>query len=197
MNPNVDLYLSEAGKWREETEQLRRILLDCSLTEELKWGKPCYTYENTNIVVIQGFKEYCALLFFKGYMLKDPHDILKKTGKNTRVGRQFRFTSIQEIVENESNIKVYIHEAIEVEKSGLKVELNDNTELNMPDELQHKLDELPALKTAFKALTPGRQRGYIIYFSAPKQSGTRQNRVIKCIDRILNGRGLNDRDRAI
>ena len=193
MNPKVDVYLSKAKKWQEEMEKLRMIILDCQLTEELKWGKPCYAFQKSNIVIIQGFKEYCALLFFKGVLLNDPNGILKKTGENTQVGRQIRFTNVREIVEMEPILKAYIYEAIEVEKAGLKVNFKKNTELIIPEEFQNKLDEIPALKTAFDALTPGRQRAYIFYFSAPKQSKTRESRVEKSMKQILKGKGLNDR----
>lgn len=193
MNPKVDAYLSKAKIWQEETEKLRMIMLDCLLTEELKWGKPCYTFQESNVVVIQGFKAYCALLFFKGVLLNDPNDILKKTGENTRVGRQIRFNNVKEIIEMEPILKAYIYEAIEVEKAGLKVDLKDSTALLLPEELQKKLAETPALKAAFDALTPGRQRGYNLYFSAPKQSKTRESRIEKCMQQILNGKGLTDR----
>ncbi|MDR0271090.1 YdeI family protein [Paenibacillus sp.] len=192
MNPKVDAYLSRTILWQEEIEKLRSILLDCQLTEELKWGKPCYVSEGSNIVIIQGFKKYCALLFFKGYLLSDPHSILVKTGENTKVGRQIRFTDLKEIIEIEPILRAYIAEAIKVEKSGLKVEI-EHTEMDIPEELQDKLDENPALKAAFEALTPGRQRAYIFYFSAPKQSKTRESRVEKYIQQILDGKGLNDR----
>ena len=191
MNPKVDQYLSEAKKWQEEMGKLRRIILDCGLTEELKWGKPCYTFQKNNVVIIQGFKEYCALLFFKGALLNDPKSILIKPRENTQAGRQIRFTNAREIVEMEPVLKAYIYEAIEVEKAGLKVDFKKNTE-TIPEEFQKKLDEIPALKTAFEALTPGRQRAYILYFSAPKQSKTRESRVEKSIQQILNGKGLND-----
>jgi len=192
MNPKVDAYLSKAKIWQEETEKLRMIMLDCLLTEELKWGKPCYTFQESNVVVIQGFKAYCALLFFKGVLLNDPNDILKKTGENTRVGRQIRFNNVKEIIEIEPILKAYIYEAIEVEKAGLKVDLKDSTALLLPEELQKKLAETPALKAAFDALTPGRQRAYILHFSRPKQSKTRETRVENCMQQILNGQGLND-----
>jgi uncharacterized protein YdeI (YjbR/CyaY-like superfamily) len=193
MNPKVGLYLRKAKKWREELEILRRIMLDCQLTEELKWGKPCYTFEKSNIVVMLPLKEHCALLFCKGALLKDANNILIKPGENTQAGRQIRFTNLREIVETETILKAYLYEAIEVEKAGLKVNFKRITELTLPEELQNKLDESPALKTAFAALTPGRQRGYILYFSAPKQSKTRESRVEKCRQQILNGKGLNDR----
>jgi uncharacterized protein YdeI (YjbR/CyaY-like superfamily) len=168
------------------------IILDCQLTEELKWGWPCYTFQKSNIVLINGFKEYCALLFFKGALLNDANGILIKIGENTQAGRQIRFTNVREIVEMEPILKAYIYEAIEVEKAGLKVNFKKNTELIFPEEFQNKLDENPALKTAFDALTPGRQRAYNLYFSAPKQSKTRESRVEKCMQQILNGKGLND-----
>ena len=191
MNPKVDNYLGRARKWQDEMEKLRKIILDCGLTEELKWGKPCYLFQKSNIVLIQGFNEYCALLFFKGFLLNDPDGILVKTGENTRVGRQIRFTSVQEIVKLKTILKAYIYQAIEVEKAGLKVDIQINP-APIPEELQHKLKQLPALKTAFEALTPGRQRAYIFYFSAPKQSKTRESRIEKCMQQILHGRGLND-----
>jgi uncharacterized protein YdeI (YjbR/CyaY-like superfamily) len=192
MNPKVDEYLSKANKWQEEMEKLRMIILDCPLNEELKWGKPCYTFQKSNIVIIQGFKEYCALMFFKGALLNDPDKILKKTGENTQAGRQIRFNNVQEIVGMEPILKAYIYEAIEVEKAGLKVNFKKTSEFIMPEEFQRKLDEIPALKTAFDALTPGRQRAYILYFSAPKQSKTRESRIEKYMRQILNGKGLND-----
>ena len=192
MNPEVDVFLSKVKKWQEEFEKLRIIILDCGLTEELKWGKPCYTFQNSNIVIIQGFKDYCALLFFKGALLNDANGILNKIGEHTQAGRQIRFTNVPEIVLMATILKTYIYEAIEVEKAGLKVNFKKNTELIIPEELQSKLDEIPALKTAFNALTPGRQRAYIIYFSAPKQSKTRESRVKKYMQLILNGKGLND-----
>ncbi len=192
MNPKVDVFLSKAKKWQEEVEKLRMIILDCQLTEELKWGWPCYTFQKSNIVLINGFKEYCALLFFKGALLNDANGILIKIGENTQAGRQIRFTNVREIVEMEPILKAYIYEAIEVEKAGLKVNFKKNTELIFPEEFQNKLDENPVLKTAFDALTPGRQRAYNLYFSAPKQSKTRESRVEKCMEQILNGKGLND-----
>jgi uncharacterized protein YdeI (YjbR/CyaY-like superfamily) len=192
MNPKVDAYFSNAKKWRKELQKLRRILLDCQLTEELKWGKPCYAFEKRNMIVILSLKEHCVLLFFKGALLKDPNGILIKAGENTEAGRQMRFTDIREIVEMETVLKAYIHEAIEVEKAGLKVNFKKITGLKIPEEFQKKLDEIPALKTAFDALTPGRQRGYIFYFSAPKQCKTRESRVEKCMQQILDGKGLND-----
>jgi uncharacterized protein YdeI (YjbR/CyaY-like superfamily) len=192
MNPKVDGYLSKAKKWQEEFEKLRMIILDCQLTEELKWGVPCYTFQERNIVLIHGFKEYCALLFFKGALLKDAEGILITQTENVQAGRQIRFTNVREIVAMETVLKSTIHEAIEVEKAGLKVSFKKTTEFNIPEEFQNKLNEIPALKTAFDALTPGRQRAYILYFSAPKQSKTRESRVEKCMQQILNGKGLND-----
>ena len=189
MNPKVDGYLRRAKKWQQEMKKLRRISLDCGLTEELKWGKPCYTFQKSNIVIIQGFKEFCALLFTKGALLKDPKGILKKFG--WQAPRRIPFTNVREIVEMEPVLKAYIREAMEVEKAGLKVTLRKNPE-PIPEELQNKLDESPALKAAFEALTPGRQRGYILYFSRAKQSKTRESRVEKCMRQILNGKGLND-----
>src|SRR5216683_867035 len=192
MNPKVDFYFIKAKKWQEELEKLRMIVLDCGLTEDLKWGVPCYTFQKSNIVLIHVFKEYCALLFFKGALLNDANGILIQQTENTQAARQIRFTNVREIVEMATILKAYIHEAIEVEKAGLKVNFKKTTEFIIPEEFQNKLDEIPALKTAFDALTPGRQRGYILYFSAPKQSKTRKSRVKKCMQQILNGKGLND-----
>jgi uncharacterized protein YdeI (YjbR/CyaY-like superfamily) len=193
MNPKVDAYLSKAKKWQQEMTKLRMIILDCQLTEELKWGKPCYIYQKSNIVLIVGFKEYCALIFCKGALLKDASSILIKPGENTQAGRQIRFTNVREIVEMEPILRAYICEAIEAQKAGLEVNFKAITELIYPDELQKKLEENPRLKAAFEALTPGRQRAYNLYFSAPKQSKTRESRIEKCRQRILNGKGLNDR----
>ena len=192
MNPKVDIYLSRAKKWQDEIEKLRMILLDCHLTEELKWGVPCYTFQKRNIVLIHGFKEYCALLFFKGVLLKDAFGILIQQTENVQASRQIRFINIGEIVELEPILKGYIAEAIEIEKAGLEVNFKKKTEFIIPEEFQNKLDKIPTLQTAFEALTPGRQRAYILYFSAPKQSKTRESRVEKCIQQILNGKGLND-----
>ncbi len=192
MNPKVDEFLSKAKKWKEEYEKLRNIVLDCELTEEFKWMHPCYTFEKKNIVLIHGFKEYCALLFHKGALLQDAHGILIQQTENVQAARQIRFTNVQEIVEMETILKAYIYEAIEVEKAGLEVNFKKNTEFIIPEELQNKFDEIPALKTAFEALTPGRQRAYILYFSQPKQSKTRESRVEKYMQQILNGKGLND-----
>lgn len=192
MNSGVDAFLSKAQKWQEETEKLRMIILDCQLTEELKWGKPCYSFQKSNIVIIQGFKEYCALMFFKGALLNDASGILIKIGENTQAMRQIRFTSVREIIEMEPILKAYIYEAIEMEKAGLKVDFKKTSDYNIPKEFQNKLDEIPVLKTAFNALTPGRQRAYILYFSAPKQSTTRESRIEKYIPQILRGKGLNE-----
>ena len=187
MNPKVDEYLRKAKKWQKEMKKLRRISLDCGLTEELKWGKPCYTFQQSNIVIIQGFKEFCALLFCKGALLNDANGILKKFG--WQAARRIPFTNVREIVEVEPILKTYIYEA--KEKAGLKVTYKKNPE-PIPEELQKKLDEVPALKAAFAALTPGRQRGYILYFSGAKQSKTRESRIEKCMQQILKGKGLDD-----
>lgn len=192
MNPKVDEFLTKAKKWKEEYETLRKIVLDCELTEDFKWMNPCYTFEKKNIVLIHGFKEYCALLFPKGSLLQDSHGILIQQTENVQGARQIRFTNVQEIAEKEAVLKAYIYEAIEVEKAGLKVKAKKPEELIIPEELQHKFDEIPALKDAFTTLTPGRQRAYILHFSAAKQSKTRESRVEKCIPNILNGKGLND-----
>jgi uncharacterized protein YdeI (YjbR/CyaY-like superfamily) len=192
MNPKVDFYFRKAEKWQEELEKLRKIVLDCQLTEELKWGVPSYSFEKNNILLMHVFKEYCALLFFNGALLKDPKGILIQQTENTQAARQIRFSNVREIVEMEDIIKAYIYEAIEVEKAGLKVDFKKTTEFNIPEEFQNKLDEIPALKTAFNALTPGRQRAYLLYFSAPKQSKTREARIENSMPQILNGKGLND-----
>jgi uncharacterized protein YdeI (YjbR/CyaY-like superfamily) len=192
MNPKVDGYVRKNKKWQEELQALRRVILDCRLTEEVKWRVPCYTSENRNIVFLGAFKESCALSFVKGALLKDVRGILKKPGENTQSTRVIRFTDVYQIVELEPVLKAYIDEAIKVEKAGLKVKLKKITERKIPEELQTKLDEIPSLKTAFHALTPGRQRAYLLYFSAAKQSKTRESRVEKCIPRILNGKGLDD-----
>ena len=192
MNPKVDRFISEAEKWQEEFEKLRMIILDCQLTEEFKWGNPCYTFQNSNIVLIHGFKEYCAILFMKGALLNDANGLLIQQTENVWSGRQIRFTNVREIVDQEPILKAYIFEAIEVEKAGLKAPLRKTSDLIFPAEFQNKLDENTALKTAFDALTPGRQRAYYLHFSAPKQSQTRVSRVEKCIPQILNGKGLDD-----
>ena len=190
-NPKVDFYFKKANKWKEEFETLRTIVLGCPLAEELKWGHPCYTFQGSNIVLMHGFKEYCALLFFKGALLKDAKGILVQQTKNVQAGRQIRFTHVREIVKMKPVLKAYIDEAVEVEKAGLKVPFKKNPE-PVPEEFQKKLDEKPALKTAFAALTPGRQRAYILYFSAAKQSKTRESRVEKWMQQILNGKGLDE-----
>jgi uncharacterized protein YdeI (YjbR/CyaY-like superfamily) len=192
MNPKVDFFFSKTQKWQEEFKKLRTIILDCGLTEEMKWGVPCYTFQESNIVLVHGFKEYCAILFVKGALLKDAKGILIQQTENVQAGRQIRFTNVREIVKLEPILKAYIHEAIEVEKAGLKVKLKKTADYKIPKELQNKLDENLALKEAFYALTPGRQRGYIYYFSQPKLSKTRESRVEKYIDQILDGMGLND-----
>jgi len=191
-NPKVEFYFSKASKWQKEYEKLRLIMLDCGLTEELKWGCPCYTFEGNNVVLIHGFKEYCALLFFKGALLRDTKSILVQQTKNVQAARQIRFTYVGEIVRMKTTLKTYIQDAIKVEKAGLKVTLKKTSEFNIPVEFKKRLDEFPALKSAFKALTPGRQRAYIFYFSQPKQSKTRNSRIEKYIDPILIGKGLND-----
>ncbi|MED1171148.1 YdeI family protein [Bacillus inaquosorum] len=191
-NPKVDEFLNKATKWKEEYEKLRNICLDFELTEEFKWKHPCYTFNSKNIVLIHGFKEYCALLFHKGALIKDDHGILIQQTENVQAARQIRFTNVQEIVEMETILKAYIHEAIEVEKAGLEVDFKKDTEYKIPEELQSKFDEIPALKAAFEALTPGRQRAYILYFSQAKQSKTRESRIEKYMEKILNGKGLKD-----
>ncbi|MDB5024200.1 MAG: hypothetical protein JWP78_1955 [Mucilaginibacter sp.] len=192
MNPEVDFFFSKAKKWQQELEQLRMIVLDCGLTEELKWGVPCYTFQKGNLVLIHVFKEYCALLFFKGALLNDANGMLILQTENVQSARQIRFTNIREIVEMEPILKACIYQAIEVEKAGLKVDLKKTADFAVPEEFQSKLDRIPALKTAFEALTPGRQRGYLFYFSQPKQSKTRETRVEKCMQQILDGKGLDD-----
>ncbi len=192
MNPKVDFFFNKASQWQEEYAKLRTIILDCGLTEELKWGVPCYTFQDSNIVLIHGFKEYCALLFHKGALLKDPNGILIQQTENVQSARQIRFTTLQEILELEPILKAYIFEAIEAERAGLKVEFRKTTEFPMPEELINKLEEVPGLQDAFEALTPGRQRGYLLYFSAPKQSKTRESRIEKYTQHILNGKGLDD-----
>jgi uncharacterized protein YdeI (YjbR/CyaY-like superfamily) len=192
MNPKVDFYFNKAKNWQEEIRKLRTIALACGLTEELKWGCPCYTFQNANIVLIHVFKEYCAYLFFKGALLHDEKRILVQQTENVQSARQIRFTNPGEITRQEAILKAYIYEAIEVEKAGLKVALKKSTELKYPEEFQVKLEASTRLKTAFQALTPGRQRAYNLYFSAPKQSKTRSSRVEKCIPNILKGKGLND-----
>jgi uncharacterized protein YdeI (YjbR/CyaY-like superfamily) len=192
MNPKVDFFFAKATQWQKEYEKLRTIVISCGLTEELKWGQPCYTYQDSNIVLIHGFKEYCALLFMKGALLNDAKGILIQQTENVQSARQIRFTNVREIVKMEPVLKAYIYEAIEVEKAGLKVDLKKASEFSVPEEFQNKLDKTPALKKAFYALTPGRQRGYLLYFSQPKQSKTRESRIEKSIPQILEGKGLND-----
>lgn len=192
MNPQVDEHIRNLKKWQEEIEMLRATVLDCLLTEEYKWRQPCYTFQNKIILIISGFKEYCALNFFKGGLLQDEKKIMVKPGENTQAGRQIRFTNTKEIIKLEPVLKAYIYEAIEVEKAGVEVNHKKPSEYAMPEEFQKKLDESPILKTAFETLTPGRQKAYLIHFSEPKQSKTRESRIEKYIDRILNGKGLTD-----
>ncbi|QKJ64890.1 YdeI family protein [Flavobacterium sp. M31R6] len=192
MNPKVDFYFDKTSKWQPALEQLRRIALDCQLTEELKWGAPCYTFQGKNIVLIHDFKEYCAFLFFKGALLSNADGILIQQSKNVQAARQIRFTDVQEIVGQEAILKAHIYEAIEVEKAGLEVKFKKTEEFILVEEFKKRLDELPDLKKVFEALTPGRQRAYMLHFSAPKQSKTRESRVEKCIPQILDGKGLND-----
>jgi uncharacterized protein YdeI (YjbR/CyaY-like superfamily) len=192
MNPKVDFYFSKPKSWQEEIKKLRMIVLDCGLNEELKWGVPCYTFEKSNIVLIHVFKEYCALLFFKGALLHDTNNMLIQQTENVQSARQIRFTNAKEIAKMEPILKAYIYEAIEVEKAGLKVKLKKVSEIVIPEEFQKKLNKMPALKKAFNALTPGRQKGYIFYFSQPKLSKTREARVEKYMQQILNGKGLDD-----
>jgi uncharacterized protein YdeI (YjbR/CyaY-like superfamily) len=192
MNPNVDFYFNKATKWREELTTLRKIILEVELTEELKWGVPCYTFQKNNVVLIHDFKEYCAVLFPKGALLNDSEGILIQQTENVQAARQIRFTNAQQIIETQTVLKTYIYEAIEIEKAGLKVELKKPSEFKISEEFQQKLEENPALKSAFYALTPGRQRGYLLHFSAPKQAKTREARVEKCMPLIFDGKGLTD-----
>jgi len=192
MNPKVDWYFEKNEKWQKEIRKLRTIIIDCGLTEELKWGCPCYTYESSNVVLIHVFKEYCAVLFFKGALLADPDGILVQQTENVQAARQVRFTNIKEVKERERILKTYIYEAIEVERAGLQVKLKKTKDFKIPEEFQTKLDKMPSLKKAFDALTPGRQRGYIFHFSQPKLSKTREARVEKYLKQILNGKGLDD-----
>jgi len=192
MNPKVDFFFNKAKTWQEEFGRLRSIILGCGLTEELRWGKPCYTFQKSNIVLIHGFKAYCALLFFKGALLKDGKGILIQQTENVQAARQIRFTNVGEIVKMQPILNAYIKEAIELEKAGLKVDYKTTAEFKIPKEFQNKLDEMPALKTAFNALTPGRQRGYLLYFFAAKQSKTRESRIEKFMQQILDGKGLDD-----
>jgi len=192
MNPKVDWFFTKATKWQKEYEKLRTIIIDCGLMEDLKWGCPCYTFEKKNIILIHGFKDYCAVLFFKGSLLKDEHGILIQQTPNVQVPRQVRFTGVAEIVKLQKILTSYIYEAIEIEKSGVKVKLKKTAEYKIPEELKMQLDKKPALKKAFEALTPGRQRGYIYFISQAKQSKTREERVEKYIPQILKGKGIND-----
>lgn len=192
MNPEVDPFFNKAAKWQAELVKMRAIVLDCQLTEELKWRQPCYTHGGKNVIILGGFKEYCALMFFKGSLLKDSSGLLIQQTENVQGARQIRFTNVQEIIDIEPIIKAYIHEAIEIEKSGIKVNYDKNRELVYPEEFQTKLDEFPALRSAFEGLTPGRRRAYNLYFAQAKQSKTRNSRVEKCMPRILEGKGLND-----
>lgn len=192
MNPKVDFYFEKNEKWQKEIEKMRTIALDCGLEEELKWGCPCYQFEKSNIVLIHVFKEYCAYLFFKGALLNDPNGILVQQTENVQAARQIRFTNVKEISKLARTLKTYIYEAIEVERAGLKVKLKKTAQFKMPEEFQKKLDKKPALKKAFDALTPGRQRAYLLHFSSPKQSKTREARIEKLMPQILQGKGLND-----
>jgi uncharacterized protein YdeI (YjbR/CyaY-like superfamily) len=191
-NPKVDAYLVKSKKWRKEFGKLRTILLDSGLTEELKWGKPCYMFEKNNIAILQGFKDTCALMFFKGALLKDTKRILEKPGENSQAARRIPFTSVEQVAKLETALKAYTKEAIKAEKTGLEVKLKNITEHEIPEEFQKKLKQNAALKTAFRALTPGRQRAYLMYFSSAKQSKTRESRIEKCMPKIIKGKGLND-----
>ena len=192
MNPKVDFYFDKAKKWQKELQQLRVIALDCGVVEELKWGVPCYTFQEANIFLIHSFKEYCAFLFMKGALLNDAHSILVQQTENVQSARQIRFTDVHEIIKQEPVLKTYIYEAIEVEKAGLKMPMKKTAAFPVPEEFQHQLNQHPHLKAAFDALTPGRQRAYLLHFSAPKQSKTRTARVEKCKPQILDGKGLDD-----
>ncbi|MBS1779923.1 MAG: YdeI/OmpD-associated family protein [Bacteroidetes bacterium] len=192
MNPKVDFFFEKESAWQKEYEKLRKIVLDCGLNEELKWGQPCYTFEGKNVVLIHGFKEYCALLFMKGALLVDPNGILIQQTENVQSARQIRFTGVKEIVKLAPAIKSYIYQAIEVERAGLKVKMKQPAEFAMAEEFAQKLKKTPALKKAFEALTPGRQRAYLLHFSTPKQSKTREARIEKAIPQIMDGKGLND-----
>ena len=191
-NPQVDGFLRKAKKWRKEMEELRRIVLECGLTEEVKWRHPCYTVEGKNVVLIGGFKEYCVLNFVKGSLLKDERRVLRKPGEDTQVSRVVRFAGLGEILELEPVLKDYVREAVDVEKSGAKVELMKITERKIPEELEKKFREARGLKKAFEGLTPGRQRAYLIHFSSAKQSATRESRIEKCLARIMKGKGMDD-----
>lgn len=191
-NPKVDAYLSKIKTWKEESVKLREIILDCDLTEDYKWMHPCYTVNGKNVVLIHGFKEYCAIMFLKGSLLKDPHSILIQQTNNVQGGRQIRFTNLEQIIEQEEILKAYIREAIEVEQAGLKVEKKEVEQFAVPEELQQQFDANPAFQAAFEALTPGRQRAYLYHFSQPKQSKTKTSRIEKCMQPIMEGKGLND-----
>ena len=191
-NPEVDAFLKKTKQWQKEFGKLRTLLLGSGLSEELKWGKPCYTYDKGNVAILQGFKDSCALMFFKGAVLKDPRKILEKPGENSQAARRVRFTSVQEITKQEQVLKAYIKEAIKTEKTGLEVKFKNIAEHNIAEEFQKKLKQNAALKTAFRALTPGRQRAYLMYFSSAKQSKTRESRVEKCMPKILKGKGINE-----
>src|SRR5690349_1547324 len=191
-NPKTDFFFSKPTKWQDEFKKLRKIILGCGLTEELKWGKPCYTFQQSNVVLIHGFKEYCALLFMKGALLKDPKGILIQQTENVQAARQIRFTNVGEIVKLKATLKTYIFKAIEVEEKGLKVDFKKSTEFKMPEEFKKKLDKNRSLKKAFEALTPGRQRGYLLHFSSAKQATTRESRIEKYVPKILDGKGLED-----
>ncbi|MBL0136702.1 MAG: YdeI/OmpD-associated family protein [Chitinophagaceae bacterium] len=192
MNPKVDWFFTKPSKWQDEFSELRILVLESGLTEELKWGCPCYTIGKSNIVLIHGFKQYCALLFMQGALIKDPKGLLIQQSENVQAARQMRFTKIEDILKNKTAIKSYIKEAIKINKAGLKVELKKTAEYKMPVEFKTVLDDMPELKKAFKSLTPGRQRGYLLYFSAPKQAKTRESRIEKFLQQILDGKGLND-----
>ncbi|MFP3831471.1 YdeI/OmpD-associated family protein [Chryseobacterium sp. SIMBA_028] len=192
MNPKVNFFFDDASQWQKEFEKLRAIALSTELVEDLKWGCPCYTYEGKNIFLIHGFKEYCAILFFKGALMKDPDHILIRQSENVQAARQIRFTALQQIVDLEKNLQAYMFEAVEIEESGAKVEMKKTREFEMPEEFQHQLDHNSTLKEAFESLTPGRQRAYLLHFSSAKQPKTREARIEKCIPQILTGKGLND-----
>jgi uncharacterized protein YdeI (YjbR/CyaY-like superfamily) len=192
MNPKVDFFFNKATKWQEAYSELRMLVLDCGLTEELKWGCPCYTSQNNNVVLIHGFKDYCALLFMQGALLKDEKKLLIQQTENVQAARQLRFRNVEEILKNKATIKAYVKEAIKMNKAGVKVELKKTSEFNIPEEFKNVLEDMPELKTAFQALTPGRQRAYLLYFSAAKQSKTREARIEKYIPQILIGKGLDD-----
>ena len=192
-SPAVDAFLANAKKWQQEMSALRAIILDSELTEELKWGKPCYTFQQRNVLIIHGFKDYCAVLFCKGALLKDPKGVLVQQTDNVQAARQIRFTQLREVTELNSVLKAYLMEAIEVEKAGLEVTYKSTAEFIVPEELREKFSQAPDLKKAFEALTPGRQRGYLLHFSAAKQSKTRTARIEKCMPQILSGKGLDDR----